>query len=318
MPEPIRPSHIFPDPVLTQWVVAYGTGPGFIQDRIAPPIPVARQEFKFATYGADHLNLEIETRVIPGEAPSLVRRAKPSFSTGTCERHALDDYLTDELVASSPNPIVLEQNRVQKLTHELKLGTESRLKTALDSAGTAENAPSVKFDATSGTPLVEKAFDSARETFAKKCGFEANLTVIPPAVAKAMKRDATIRDLRKHTDPQLLVNGDLPPVLWGLPIAIPGALVNTGDPLASFAQTVDRVWSADTIYLLYVDPVADTQTMNSIAQFRWQQYGQSYAAFRWMDPHQSKRLRWISVENYQTEKIVCNDAVVRIPNVLTA
>jgi hypothetical protein len=33
-------------------VVAYGAGPGVIQDRIAPAVPVARQEFKYATYGA--------------------------------------------------------------------------------------------------------------------------------------------------------------------------------------------------------------------------------------------------------------------------
>lgn len=317
MPEPIRPSHVFPDPVLLHWVNQYGTGPGFVQGRIAPTISVARQEFKFATYTADQLNQEVETRVIPGEAPSRVRRAKPTFATGTCERHALDDCLTEELIASAPNPIVLEQNRTLKLVHELKTGTESRLKTLLDSAGTAESAPTVKWDASSGTIKIEQAFDSARETFVKKCGFESNLALIPPAVAKVMKRDATIRDLRKYTDPQLLVNGDLSPVLWGLPIAIPGALTNTGDPMANFTQTVDRIWSTDTVYLLYVEPMADTQTMNSIAQFRWTQYGQPYAAFRWMDPHQSKRLRWISVENYQTEKVVCNDAIVRIPDVLT-
>lgn len=316
MPESIRPSNLYPDPVLTQWVVAYGAGPGFFQDRIAPVVYVARQEFKYAVYGADQLNQEVETRVLPGEAPSLVRRAKPTFIPGTCERNALDDKLTDELVNSAPNPIVLEQNRTLKLAHELKLGVETRLKALLDTSGTAENAPTTKWDAASGTIKIEQAFDSARETFVKKCGFEANLAVIPPAVSKVMKRDATIRELRKYTDPQLLVNGDLPPVLWGLPIVIPGALANAGNPMANFAQTIDRVWSTDTVYLLYVEPMADTQSMNSIAQYRWSQYGPAYAAYRWMDPHQSKRLRWISVENYQTEKVVCNDAIVRIPDVL--
>lgn len=317
MPEPIRPSHIFPDPVLTQWVVAYGTGPGLVQDRIAPVVSVSNPEFKYATYAADQLNLEVETRVIPGDAPNLVRRAKPTFLTGTCGRNALDDQLTEELIRSAPNPIVLEQNRTLKLAHELKLGVEARLKALLDTAGTAETAPSTKWDATSGTIKIEQAFDSATETFVKKCGFEPNLAIIPPAVAKVMKRDSAIRDLRKSTDPTLLVNGGLPSILWGLPIIIPGALANTGNPLASFAQTIDRVWSTDTVYLLYVEPMADTQTMNSIAQYRWSQYGPAYAAYRWTDPHQSKRLRWISVDNYQVEKVVCNDAIVRIPDVLT-
>lgn len=317
MTEAIRPSSLFPDPLMQRWVVAYGTGGGLIQDQIAPVIPVLRPDFKYGVFKADQLNQEIETRVISGEAPNQVRRAKPTFIAGSCARNALDDSLSDELISQNPNPIVLEQSRTMKLVHDLKLGVEVRIKALLDSAGSAVSAPSVKFDASSGTIDIEGTIDAAREAYVLKTGFEANVMLITPAVSTVMKRNSVIRDLRKYTDPTLLVNGDLPPILWGLKTVVPGGLINSGNPKADFSQTVNRIWTTDTIYLLYVQFGADVETMNSVAQYQWQQYGQPYAGFRWQDPHQSKRLRWISVENYQLEAVVASDSILRIPDVLT-
>jgi hypothetical protein len=312
----IRPKDLLPDPLITSWAIKYGTGPAFNVDRIAPVVPVARPDFKFATYKADELNDETEDRVAPGDRPSQVRRFKPTFTAGTAIRRALDDFISDEVAKQSPNPIMLEQRRTQKLAFNLQLGIAKRVKAAFDAAGTAASTPSTKWGASSGT-TIEKNIDDAREAALPLAGVEMNSIIIPPHVARTMKRSAEIREIRKYTDPSLLLNGDLPTTLFGLNVIIPGALVNTGAAKADESQTIGRVWADDTVYLAYLDPAAsDVEAFTPVIQARWQEWGQHLAGYAWRDSHLSVRGRWISVEMYQGEVTPAGSLVYRIPTVL--
>lgn len=314
--EAIRPKDLLPDPAITSWATKYGQGPTFDTNMIAPVVPVARPDYKFATYKADELNDEVEDLVAAGDRPAMVRRFKPTFTTGTAVRRALDDFISDEVARQAPNPIFLEQRRTQKLVLNLQLGIAKRVKAKFDAAGTAASAPSPKWDGTS--PTIEKDIDDAREAALPLAHVEMNTIIIPPAVARVMKRDSTIRDLRRYTDPNLLINGDLPPTLWGLRVIIPGALHNSGNPKADESQTIGRIWSTDTVYLCYLDPNAgDTESFTPVVQTRWAEWGAPFAGYTWRDPHQSVRGRWLSVEVHQGEETPASDAVYRIPDVLT-
>lgn len=319
MSGPIRPTDLNPNYELTRQNVVYGTGGGFVADEIAPIVSTMNPNFQFPTYKADALNVEIKTQVSPGGKPSQFRSTPPTWTQGSVNRHALDGTINREIMLAG-GPLASGAAIAGHLTHNLRLGIEQRVKALLDvNAGVSGKhaAPGVKWDATSGTIVIEKNLDVAREAFLKLCGFEANVAVIPPDISKVMKRDSTIRELRKYTDPSLLVNGDLPPTLFGLRTVIPGALVNSANPGAT--ASVARIWSTDSVYLLHVNPaISGTgEALTSVAQYRWSQWGTPFAVYQWPEAHQSQRVDWVSVDVYQTELTVCSDAIYVLDDVLT-
>ena len=319
MSGPIRPTDLNPNFELTRQNVVYGAGGGFVADIIAPIVQTMNPNFKFPTYKADKLNQEIKTKVGPGGKPNEWRSTPPTWTEGSVARHALDAKINRELQLAG-GPLANAAAVAGTTTHNIRLGIEQRIKALLDvnaSVSGKHDTPSVKWDATSGTIVIEKNIDAGREAFLKLCGFEATHIVIPPDVAKVMKRDSTIRDLRKYTEPNLLLNGDLPPSLWGLGVVVPGALVNTANPGAT--ASVARLWSTDSVYLLYVNPaIAGTgEALTAVAQYRWSQWGAPFAVYQWPEAHQSQRVDWVSVDVYQTELTVCADAIYVIDNVLT-
>lgn len=309
---------VAPDPILTDFAVQYGAGGGFIADKVAPIVMMADPNFNIPTYKNAAINDDIVAAIGPRDSANEISRYAPTFVASASKRYALKHGITREVKLAAPmSPLGNEQATVEELTGKLRLGAEKRIKTLLDAAGTAASAPSVKWDATSGTIVIEKAFDTAREAFVKLCGFEANAVVIPSEVAKAMKRDTTIRDLRKYTDPSLVVNGDLPERLWGLEVIIPGALNNTAAP--GLTQSISRVWSTDTVYLLHLNPSisGNGAAMTAAAQFRYANWGSAFQSYIWDDPDLSVKVTWVAVEVHQVEALVCGDAVYRIPDVLT-
>jgi hypothetical protein len=315
----IRPLDLFPNFEYSRNTnVAYGTGGGFVADKIAPIVNVTAPNFQYPTYKADAMNVEIKTEVGPGGKPNQWRSTPPTWTKGSVSRRALDGTVNRE-VQLFGGPRASTMAVAGSLTHSLRLGMEQKVKALLDVNATLAGhhaAPAVKWDAASAV-VIEKNLDVAREAFLLLCGYEANTIVIPPLVAKSMKRDTTIRDLRKYTEPNLLVNGDLPPNIWGLETVIPGALGNGANPGATAA--VSRIWGTDSVYLLYVDPnIAGTgETMTALAQYRYSGWGQPYAVYTWPEPHQSQRVDWVSVDIFDTVLTICADAIYVLDDVLT-
>lgn len=307
---------IAPDPILTQFAVQAGTGGAFVADVVAPVVTMSAPAFKIPTFKQNKLDDEALQYVGPGDSANEVTRDKPTFVAAATHRYALKEKVTREIaLAPGANPFASDQATIAGLTSKIRLAIEKRVKALLDAGGSGAD-PAVKWDAASGV-AIEKNFDDHREVFLKATGFEANIAIVPPHIAKIMKRDATIRDLRKYTDPSLVVNGDLPANLWGLNILIPGALSNGANP--GQAQNVGRLWSANTVYLLYVDPAfAGTgMTYTSLAQFRFGPWGTPFAADKYPDADKSVKVDWYTVECYQTEAVVASAAIRKITNVLT-
>lgn len=314
----IRPKDILPDPVLTGFSVQYGMGDvGMAVDALAPLYSSTEENFKFPTYKADALDQDVKVEVAAGDKPNKIKRRLPTFTSKAIPRRALDDELPDQAAATGRGPLVRQANRVKTLTHKLKVYSEKKFKALLDAAGTGVDitATSVAWNAASNV-VIEKNLDDAQEAFLLACGEPATHAIFPRIVANVAKRDPAIRALRKRTDESLLIDGSLPPEVFGLNVYIPGALNNTAAP--GIAQTINRIWNDDTVYLIRVDPNfgGDGETMTSVGRAVWSKFGTPYAAYTWPDPHQSKRTTWVSVEAFLLEWTVCSDAVYRLTNVL--
>lgn len=315
---PILPD-ISPDPILTGFASVYDKSPEFVQNEIAPAVPV-KQSFKYPVYKSREAHDDdIVTAISNLDSANEAFRYKPTFTAGTTLRYALKTKISREttLAPVGFNPLASQQEAVNVLTGKLKTGVEKRLVTGLNAVGNT-SGPVAKWDGTSADP--EKDIDVGRENFLLRTGMEPTVIIIPPLVAKAAKRASAIRELRKYTDPNLLINGDLPPTLWGLKVVVPGALHNTAAP--GLAQSISRIWmngSNYDVYLLYVNPAISStgNAMTAIAQFRWLEWGTPYAAYFWPDPDRSVKADWVAVEHHQLEVTVCSDAVERIPDVLT-
>jgi len=300
------PENYHIDAALTTFAVEIGAGGPFVADKIFPIVEVKKESDKYKIYPKPEIRDDVETiRSASGLAPEI--DWKPSEDTYSCKEHALRRFIPDRTRNNADNPIKLEQNTIRKLLHKIRLGIEKRVKSiGMSPSYITNNAtPSVKWDSTTSTPEIEKNIDTAKEAVVKQCGFEPNIIVIPPAVAKVIKRDPSIRELIKYTNSDLLVNGDLPPTIFNLKVIIPGAIEDISNPAQ--AQDLARIWSEDNVLIAYVDPEADdTDTITLGKQFRCKmtahQVDELIAVWRYRE--EARHGEWFEVGLLNDEKLI--------------
>lgn len=309
-----------PDPILTAIAQEYGTGGGFAYEQLVPRREVTQREFKYFTWDLDkYLSDHTESLRAPGDSANEDLDPGQTSATGLVVSHAKKQKLTDEVMQAAPNPAAVERAKIQKMVWSLRRAKELRFRDLVNATGSiGHTSPSVKWDASTGTITIEADVDAAKEEFLKACGFEPTHLLLPPAVAKVVKRDSTVRALRKFTDERLLINGELPPVVWGLNLVVPGAIVNGN--AAGVAPGLSRIWSTDNAVLMYVNPAAatDPEAMTAIAEFGLNAWpsGPEYGTERWRDPDKSRRTDWISTEaTWMMERTAL--AIYILDNVLT-
>jgi len=310
-----------PDPLLTDIAMEYGMGGGFVAEQLVPRRSVANYEFSYMIWDlGKYTSDETETLTAPGAPASEDTEPGGSWVTGMVKDHKKKAKITDREAAAAPNPNALERAKIQRLVWSLRRAKELRFRDLVqDTSACGHASPGVKWDAAGGTNVVIEAnIDAAKEAFLLQCGNEATHILIPPAVSKVMKRDPTIRDLIKWTQNDLLVNGDLPPTLWGLKVAIPGAVVNTSAP--GVAPGLGRIWSTDNVELIYVNPAAagDPEAMTAIGEFGEDSEpgGSSYPTFSFRDPDETREITWYWVKNSWTMERVAG-CIYILDNVLT-
>ena len=289
-------------------------GEGFAADAIFPVLPVLKESDSYHTYSRDAIDDTVETVRADGDEANEIDWSTSS-ATYTAEEHSLKHLVTDRVVANADKPIVPKMRATELLIDKIRLGIEKRVRDLVQATGSITNAtPTVKWDASSGTITIEKDIDTGKEAVALACGFEPNVMVVPPAVAKVMKRDSTIRDLIRYTQSDLLVNGDLPPTMFNLRVVIPGAQVNSAN--AGVTQSVARIWSSDKVVLAYVNPRPTQNTMAAGIQFRVRQGGRlDFVVTEYRVSGRKGQMVEVSV--IQDEKRVCTDALYIINDVLT-
>ncbi len=307
------------DAPLTHFAVELGVGQGFAHTELAPVVQCdpANGGKYFIFDGREELDAQHSAEVDDKE---FAHEDKWSGRTAdyACKSYRRRHFLKRRVIAAAPSIVKLEQRTTRKLKHKNELGIDIRFKAAVEDEAVVTGiynvgVSSVCWDAASAV-VIEKNIDHAKAAFEKACGMEPTHILLPKAVSRVVKRDSTVRGLVKYTQSDLLVNGDLPPTIFNMKTVIPGALNNT----ANQGQTasIDYIWSADDVYLFYVDPDPDTDTLTAAAQFREPLEGiADILVESYVEP--GRKGKWVEVSLNTVLELVCPKAIYKLKNVLT-
>jgi hypothetical protein len=269
-------------------------------EQIVPRRTVANREFKYGVWDLGKYTSDDTADLrAPGAPANQDTDAGLTWVTGMAYAHAKKQKITDEDLANTPNPAGLERAKIQRMVWSIRRGKELALRTIAGNTGLYGHAqPAVRWDAAANV-VIEANIDAAKEAFLLACGLEPTHLLLPPLVAKVFKRDPTVRVLRKFTDDRLLINGELPPVVFGLNVVVPGGVVNAS--AAGIAPALARIWNVANATLFYVNPAAatDPEAMTSVEEFGQTGFpgGGDFPVVTWRDPDLSAKTQWYSVEN---------------------
>ena len=291
---------------LTQFALESMRGGGqFVTDRLAPVVRVPTTSGKYYVFSnSAGLRDDIDSLRAPGTESNEVRRSYTS-STYSCRQYGLRELIADEELDNADRAVIdPERDAMGLITRKLRLAIEARVvgkllsPTVVTNNGEAEAA----WNAASGVDI-EGDIDTARLSVRKKAGVEPNTIVIPPHIAVAAKKDSQIRELVKYTDSTLLVNGELPPRLFGLEVVIPMALFDEAEPGIA-AQNLDFMWDENSVLVCYVErEIPSKRSMSLAYQFRRPIAGTlDVAAYRYRDEGRHATVVEGLIE--QTEEVV--------------
>ncbi len=294
---------------LTQFAVEnMGLGGPFVADQLAPVVHVpttAGKYYKFSNIAA--LRNDYDALRAPLTESNEIRRSYDS-ATYACKQYGLRELIADEEMDNADRAVIdPERDAMALIIRKLRLPIELRIVSMLMSTSVITNnaAATAAWNAASGVDI-EGDIDGAKLSVRKKAGVEPNTIVIPPHIAVEAKKDEKIRDLVKHTDSTLLINGELPPRLFGLEVVIPLSLCDEAAPGVG-SPDFDFVWDDNSVLVCFVERTAPTKRSISLAyQFRRPISGTlDVAAYRYRD--EGKHATVVEGLIEQTEEVVCSD-----------
>ena len=305
--------------------VALGYHPaGMIAENIFPIVTVKKESDKYYEWNKGDAFRVPDTTMRADGTKSKRIGFNISTSTYSAEEYALNVQVTDRQVANADSVINLRASKTRRLKDIIALDQEIRVATLLTTqanwastnrvqrSGTQQwNNASYAGGATYG---IEETLDTGKEAVRKGTGgLEPNIIIIPSAVAKVMKKNSTIRDLIKYTHANLLVDGDLPQMLWNMKVLIPKAVKNTNVE-GNATQTLSDVWGKH-IVMLYVTNNAAVDEVTAGYIFRCANAAHTpWGAKTWRE--EAEKADVIETEICQDEKIVCNVAGYLVEDVI--
>lgn len=211
------------DKALSTLSLAYRNA-SYCADTISPPIVVNKESDRYYVYGKENFRI-----------PSALRRDKSetneiswSLSTDSyyCEEYGYHSLISDREKANADDPLNMEQDTTEYLTETLMLDREYRAANlVLDStstqwgtyAATHFNNLALAWDDLAGADprgdITHAKFvvylDSRRK---------ANHIFLPVEVAMQLTKMEQLEELRKYTDPGLVLDSGLPPKIFGLKV----------------------------------------------------------------------------------------------------
>ncbi len=251
----VREVHV--DAALSNFAIGYHPT-GFVAEQVVPPLTVTKESDVYYVWDRSSAHKVIKSDGSGSLRSSGTRSKTLSYNISTspyqAEEYALKIRITDRERANQDSAVRLEQSKTSRVKDNLMLDQELRVSTLLttvanyDVANTVTLSGADQWDDTSGSPTItiEKDIDTGKEAVRKAIGMEPDMVIIPSAVAKVVKRDSDIRELIKYTHKDLLVDGDLPPMLWGMKVVIPKSVFTVskeGDSTPTFTD----VWDDDVV-----------------------------------------------------------------------
>lgn len=284
----------------------------FIAEEVFPVIPVMKESDLYYTFTREELR-DVDSRRAAGALAKEVEWV-PSTATYTAEEYAMRHLLPDRLVNNADAPVRPRMTTTAKLMKWIQLGQEKRVQALCQ--GTANSvatvAASPKWDGTS--PTIEKDIDTAKDSVRNNCGVEPNAIVLAENVKDVVKRDSTLRDLIRYVinvgagNKELLMNGELPPVMFNLAIIIAGAVEDTSK--LGQSSTIAKIWN-DSVPVFYRELAPSLDAVTWGYQMRVQ--NPIVTTYR-DDPRKGE---WIEASILQAEELVTSSAANLIVDVLS-
>lgn len=282
----------------------------FVADILLPVVKVQKESDKYYIFSREELK-EVDTHRAIG-APS--NEADWDVSTGTysCEGYALSKLVADRMVTNADAPIRPKITSMEKLMKWIMLGYEKRVMQLITGGSLTSVNPNPKWDGTS--PTIESDVDGAKAAIRLAAGVEPNTICFNDQVKDVVKRDSTVRNLIRYTiagsgGQELLVNGDLPPVLWGLKVTLAMAAQDTAKK--GQTESYSRIWP-DDVLIAYVEPAPSLDALSLGYTFRTTN---GIVVRSWRE--EARRGEMVEPEVIQDEKLVATEAGYILDDVLT-
>jgi len=283
------------------WENMRSGGPS-IGEIIFPVVNVPKTDFKYRIFsGKEAVSDDYEVERAPGTVSNEVERTY-SYETGSCVQYGLRELVTDEEKDNADNGVKPEQDAVNVVLGKLRTRMEAdAIKLMMDETiFTNTAAATAEWDTDSSE--IEADIRAAKLSILKNAGVSATHIVIPPTIAAKMAATSELRNLVKYTDPTLLVDGSLPPKLFGLQVVIPTRIQNEANPGVSTAS-YDFICDDFDVFVCYVENKPSMRSMSAGYTFRRKLAGQSeIAIFRYYD--NDRHGTWIEGLVEQTVKKV--------------
>jgi len=279
----------------------------FVADELFPRTPSGKQYDKYYVFGRQHQNV-LDNLVKPGQTfPTVKSWAVESTPNFFCEQRGLKDEVTDIDTENADPAVDPATSTTYGLTFMQLLAREARVTAIADNWDTyatsgnrialtgAERWNDSGFTPT-GTYAIRKVIDRAKRTVRSVTGQLPNMIIMGVHTAQVVARDPYVLKLIRYTDPSLLVNGDLPPVLWNMKVCIAGAIANTANLGQAFSA--GDVWGPDVL-LVYRNPVIGKKMMSYGLTFQYK----PYTMISWRDPDVSTQKTWYGGSDFLDEKL---------------
>ena len=308
---PQRPSDVHVNQPLTNFALAFRNR-AFVAELVFPVVPVQKESDIYYTFSREELR-DVDTLRAAGALAKEVEWV-PGTATYTAQEHALKHLLPDRIVNNADMPVRPRLNTTSKLMKWIMLGIEKRVQAIAQNTANAVAtvAASPKWDGTS--PTIEKDIDTAKDSIRNNAGVEPNSILFAENVKDVVKRDSTLRDLIRYViglgsgNRELLMNGELPPVLFNLAVIIAGATEDTSK--LGQSSSVAKVWN-DNVPVFYREASVSLDALSWGYMMRVQ--NQIVKSYR--DEHRNGE--YIEASIIQAEHLVTTNAAVLITDVLS-
>lgn len=292
--------------LLTQFAVEdMRAGGPPIGEQIFPVVHVPKTLFKYRIFnGVQAMTDDFDAIRAPKDKSNEVSRSY-SEDEQSLQQYGLRELIADEERDNADNELNLERDAVNVITGKLRTKMEQAAIDLMMNESTFSNtaAAAAKWDA--GTTYIEKDIEAAKLSVLKESGNKATHIVIPYTIASKMKYESELRDLIKYTQSDLLVDGALPPYLFGLKVVIPSRIkneANAGITTASY----DFICDDFDVFVGYVEPRPSLRTMSAGYTFRRKISGNAeIAIFKYYD--NDRHGTWIEGLIEQLVVEVCTD-----------
>ena len=272
----------------------------YIAAAISPMVPVVKQTDRyFIASKADFFRDELKLRA-PGTP-----FAKIGFGLTTdtfyCEQYAAEFPLPDEIAEGSD--LDLERDGVELITQKALIRWEALMAAKVFAAGWTGQADQtgvaagpvgaqfLQFDQGGAIPL--DILETAIQAVKVACGTKPNTVAMGADVWAKLKVHADLKDIIKHTSPEVVKPALLAAHLEVDRVLIGGAVYNSANEgaTATMARLVGK-----QVWLGYVNPSVTLRNLSAVKTFMWKRK-EAY------NPTTGMRLRIVRDENTESQEI---------------